>query len=550
MFDLSYHDYARNFGFTQSGHRYVTICPFCQHPNRKFYVTITDGLYKCFHCNAAGKWLVKSKLLTINKELSNNFDKYVTKSIDNLFNTREGRQYGLHYLLNRKLSYEIIKYFRLGYSVDDNSIVIPTSYDKHIYSVDKRFINDDNSQRYTSLSGSIKIPFNIDYVSLGGSCCMVTEGQFDCMSAIQLIPNLVTIGLPGKEVSLNKWIEQLKSFEKIYLALDMGEETITNIQTLSSLLKPYRCYRVIFPAKDLNDLLVNNPDAKQVLIQSLVSAEKLGTPLVATIGDLLPDIKDSYTNNYKSISTGFEILDSITGGHRSGELTVLLGASGKGKSTLAATLATNVARQGYKTLFGSFELSFCSEVLPKILSFLTQENREVTKVPWDQYEKMALTLHNTDSLRVLTREGVTPLTEVIDAIHIAYKEGVRFVVLDHLHYFVKADKEERLHLVEAMKSLKQLTRIYPELMIFLVVHCANPPKDWRTGKPLHVTMYNSKGASDIHQEPDNFWTLNQDNNTGVIDLTVEKLRSGKTNLIAGGNCKVYFDKSKFQYNFV
>jgi hypothetical protein len=171
-------------------------------------------------------------------------------------------------------------------------------------------------------------------------------------------------------------------------------------------------------------------------------------------------------------------------------------------------------------------------------------------MPWEQYKKIVKGVNDSDLVNVLYRSGTVPIDEIVEAIHEAYKKGNRFIVLDHLHYFVEADEMERLHLVQAMKKLKGLTKIYSDIMIFLVVHPSNPSKDMRTGKPQRFSMYNSKGCSDIYQECDNFWVLNKDEDLNVVDLTVDKLRSDKTAVVRGGNVKIYFDKTKFSFTFV
>eukprot|EP00461_Guttulinopsis_vulgaris_P007484 UN07533 len=50
------------------------------------------------------------------------------------------------------------------------------------------------------------------------------------------------------------------------------------------------------------------------------------------------------------------VLQSLIKGHRRGELTILTGGTGVGKTTLLTQLSLELAMQGVNTLWGSFEI--------------------------------------------------------------------------------------------------------------------------------------------------------------------------------------------------
>ncbi len=62
-----------------------------------------------------------------------------------------------------------------------------------------------------------------------------------------------------------------------------------------------------------------------------------------------------YPEWYAGIPTGFETFDKMTGGLFKGELTVLFGLSGKGKSSLLKQMVVNIRKQGYNILHCSNE---------------------------------------------------------------------------------------------------------------------------------------------------------------------------------------------------
>lgn len=554
----TYHQYAKDSGYKLSSNtHYETLCPRCKHENRKFYIRIKDGVFKCFHCNWSGRWggATVDNVGATSPQPSNpqvDLNQVVRKGISDLFNTRDGRHIGLNYLINkRKLKLNTIKYFQLGYHSESQSIILPTTARGSITALERRKCDPvDDRDRYFTYPGSKKNLFNTDVLALPSDSIVICEGIFDCMSAVQMFPKLPAIAVPGNSIFNPKWGELLRKYDKIYLMYDMSEQSEEPIRKWLQIVKPYKCYRPTIPYKDLNELLVESQDPTREYLTALSKAERLGKPLITSIKDHISNSVKMYTNPLQYVSTGFPVLDKITGGIRPGELNMLMGPTGVGKSTLASVIATNVANQGIKTMIGSFEISFDGNILPKVVSHLLKSNIEINKISGTQYRNVLKGLHDWGKLICLNREGVTPISEIVEAVEMSYKDGCRFVILDHLHYLIEPSKEERVKLVKAMKDLKALTKKFPDLMLMIVVHPSNPPKDMKTGLPLRLTMYNSKGASDIYQECDNFWVLNFDYEKQIVDLTVEKLRTDKVNVIPGTKLQVHFDKLRYQYNFI
>lgn len=552
----SYHQYARDNGFRLSGggSKYETICPQCQHGNRKFYINIADGLYYCFHCKYAGKWSGSGGNSNTDQRDSSldSYTGYQENSVAALLSTAMGRKHGLNYLINtRKLDLELIKYLKFGYDEEHNAIVLPTFTDGVLTGIERRAINPaSDKERYYTFPGSKKGIYNADSLRFNSKSLVICEGIFDTASFLQLNRKIPSIGITGNSIFNKDWGKLVDKYEKIYLLYDMSPQSDDIISKWLEVVPPHKCYRPLIPAKDVNDLLTAYPNAKQLLQEALDNAGRLGKPLIASMREIKDDALAIYSSPITAYSTGFQSLDNISGGIRPGELSILMGGSGLGKSTLSAIIAINVANQGVKTMIGSFELSFESEVLPKIVSYLLKNNIEINKISVEHYNKIIEGLHAFGKLVAFNRAGITPLPDILAGIEEAYDAGARFIILDHLHYFIKADRDERLHLVGAMKQLKALTRKYKDLSIMMVVHPSNPPKDFKTGLPVRLTMYNSKGSSDIYQEADNFWTINYEYSNQTIDLTVDKLRSDKTKIAKGGKVQVLFDKLKFQYTIV
>jgi energy-coupling factor transporter ATP-binding protein EcfA2 len=237
---------------------------------------------------------------------------------------------------------------------------------------------------------------------------------------------------------------------------------------------------------------------------------------------------------------------------RPGELTTLMGYTGVGKSTLSTAIAWNIANQGIKTMIGSFELPFHSYIIPKILSFACGKNIQEPKIPADEFKALIQGLSDWGYIYPLNRVGSTSISEIRASIDVFYNQyGGRFVVLDHLHYFIQPGDGERSKIEEAMIELQKMVKEdYPELSILLVVHPAKPKVDFKTGMPHRLTIHDARGSARIPQDSDNFWLLNFNYDTAETEIEIGKLRSEKCNVKSGGVCRILFDKMTYNYKFI
>lgn len=73
--------------------------------------------------------------------------------------------------------------------------------------------------------------------------------------------------------------------------------------------------------------------------------------------DAYAEIEQTVTGKRTSIMTGIRLLDSLTGGLRKGELTLLAAHTGVGKTGLATQIYVNAAQSGIRTIVDSLEMT-------------------------------------------------------------------------------------------------------------------------------------------------------------------------------------------------
>ena len=147
------------------------------------------------------------------------------------------------------------------------------------------------------------------------------------------------------------------------------------------------------------------------------------------------------TSNRGFLGSGVHALDELTGGGLSeGTSTLIVGAAGTGKSTLAAQFASAAAARGEKSALFIFDES------PQTLV----SRCEALRIPL-----AAAVDAGTISLQQIDPAELTP-GELVHAIRQAVEAGVKLVVLDSLNGYLNAMPEERFLIVQLHELLMYL----------------------------------------------------------------------------------------------
>ncbi len=239
--------------------------------------------------------------------------------------------------------------------------------------------------------------------------------------------------------------------------------------------------------------------------------------------------QSSRLNTSTPTSTGFPSLDKcLDGGFRIGDLIILSGETGNGKTTVASTIAIKMAKNNIPVLFLTYEV-FVSEVWEKI---------KMSGVP--------------DTIPIYTPRCHTSGTTswVRKKIKEAKEKGVRFVVIDHLEFLTgdnKFGKNVNMNysnkVSEVVKEVKNLAR-NEGVCIILLCHL----RKVNQGRP---SVDDLKDTASISQESDAILFIERIKNPNPTDeeelylqnsvLSLQKnRRNGKTKYI-----KVRFDKGIF-----
>ena len=224
------------------------------------------------------------------------------------------------------------------------------------------------------------------------------------------------------------------------------------------------------------------------------------------------DLEESFRQEDKTIGikSGIPTLDKYIDGFEGGELTVISGLTGNGKTLFAQTLTSNFANRGVQSVWFSYELrsdnflkSFGNE-LP--LFYMPAKLRE-NSVAW-----------------ITTRIHEAKL-----------KYGISAVFVDHLHYLVDMSRHTMsVEIGAVMRSVKKLALRF-NLCFFLIAHTMKIKPD------TELDLGDTRDSSFIEQEADNvfyIWRKAKNPNEAVLKIAKNR-RLGvfgkKVQLIKTGN---------------
>ena len=335
-------------------------CPYCHgdgHDKETFSVNLETGLYKCFRssCSRQGHFVQLARDFDYPLDFGDQYRKY-RELPQRPIRTREP---ALEYLKSRGIGEEVARRYRITTRKDNERILVFPFYDENgVMQFVKYRKTDFDKNRDKNKEWSEKdtrpILFGMDQCQRFDSL-VITEGQLDSLSAAQAgVPNAVSVpnGARGFTWVENCW-DWLSKFQEVTIFGDCEKGKITLVDELSRRLTcPVKVVRQedYLGEKDANDILRKyGPEAVRQAVQN-------AQPLPVEHVKRLADVESVDLMSLPHIRTGIQKLDQVIGGLYFGQVVLLTGKRGEGKSTLMGQLIAEALNQGYKTLAYSGEL--------------------------------------------------------------------------------------------------------------------------------------------------------------------------------------------------
>ncbi|GMT31752.1 hypothetical protein PFISCL1PPCAC_23049, partial [Pristionchus fissidentatus] len=350
--------------------------------------------------------------------------------------------------------------------------------------------------------------FGLHMATMADRKVVVTTNERDALAIYEATSGMLTVSLPKGELVDEQVIPYLEDFDTIILWFP--HRHLEYARDYATMLNASRCFLIKNQDRPIELLRQNRGrEIPLIITQEAIQIRSRG---FRSMIDVREDIKQEIINSKPRMQgmaqwKRFDALNRYLMGFRSGELTVLTGATGVGKTTFLCEYALDLFSQGVRTLFCSFEMSDEHILRWMLVQFAGMplhrvENHPLVEQWLDRFErtKGTLTMMKKHEFRDKT---IKQIFEAIKAHVIA--NGTQHVIIDNLQFLVGmsmvnddgAGSNDRFHAQDRLVGmLRRLATDYG-VHVTLVVH----PRKTETDTDLDVQHFG--GTARVTQEADN-----------------------------------------------
>lgn len=339
-------------------------CPYCQSTKDKdtFAINLDTGMFKCMRASCGAK----GNMITLHRDFGFSLGNDVDEYFDHAKHFRTfpkapkpaPKDKAIEYLNSRGISEEICKRYNITVKKDDDKVLLFPFYDETDTLTCIKYRNIDPERKGSkewSSTNTKPILFGMSQCNLENKTLIMTEGQIDSLSVAEAgFENAVSVPTGKNGFS---WVpycwDWLQKFETLIVFGDHEHDQITLLDDMASRfngnIKHVRVedYK---DCKDANEILQKyGPKQVRHCIENAIPME------VKEIKDIT-EVKKVNLADLEKFNTGFQSLNKVLGGFYMGQVVLLTGERGKGKSTLASQFGTLALKEGYNIFFYSGEL--------------------------------------------------------------------------------------------------------------------------------------------------------------------------------------------------
>jgi hypothetical protein len=286
------------------------------------------------------------------------------------------------------------------------------------------------------------------------------------------------------------------------------------------------------PAHQIGDL-DKFKDAEKKAVGSLRAKTRRASSMLDIV-----DVEFTNRGQHSGFKIGLHPLEALLDAWRPGEVTVLSGPSGIGKSTLAAFLALLVGSDDIPTLHCSFEV-LPKAIIKKWLCMLGTKG--FAEMQAQDYSAARRKLARRP-MYILDTYGMADLNDVRRCVYDAVtRHRVKYVVIDHVGFL--RDSAADTEIASTSSVMRELKRWALDLQCHILV-LAHLRKQ-KPGETKQAGIEDLRGSADLFQIADNVVLLNRSRGNSSMKARVLKCRddSGKE-----GVAELSFNPATLRYS--
>lgn len=359
---------------------------------------------------------------------------------------------------------------------------------------------------------------------------MITEGEFDSM-AVYEATSMAAISLPfGANHLPLEALPWLEKFERIYLWLDSDEIGKAAAEKFAQKLGVKRTLIVNTMKddpkgpKDANDALREGRD----LLKYIKEAKPLIQENILTFKHIKEEVIKRIINyeSNKGVLSSFEWFNKKLKGFRKGELTVLTGGTGSGKTTFLSQWSLDFMEKGIPTLWGSFEIR--NEVLASnMLMQFAKKNLIADPSSIELFSRDFESL----PLYFLNFYGSTPIDQMLNTLDYAvYAFDVGHIIIDNLQFMLsgQARGTDKFDLQDSLISKLRDFATSNKVHVTVVIHPKKVDEDHQD-----LSISSVFGTAKATQEADNIFIIQNRFKYRLLDVRKNRF-DGETGRVGLG----------------
>ena len=506
----SYSDFGIDIPFGRNSGKVKTLCPKC-HERRKdrrdksLSVDLDKGVWHCHYCGWSGTVHVGERSHDApKKEYRRPTPRPITtlsKRLVAWFNSR-----GISEWVLERMKINEGEQFMPQEGRKMNTVQFNYYLNGELINVKYRTGN----KKFMLESGAELIPYNIDAIA-GQSECIITEGEMDCLSFIEIgksncisVPNGANNNLSYLDDFIDGWFEDK---ETIYIAVDTDSKGVLLRDELVRRFGGERCRIVTYgdDCKDANEHLQKY--GKESLENCLKSAKEVKVEGIFMLDDYEEELDAIYQNGLqKGFMIGHPNLDALIS-LETKRLMIVTGIPGSGKSEFIDEMCVRL------NILYDFKVGFFSpenvpiqlhavKLIEKLCGkkFQAVDNRGENITP-EQYSH-AKEYYRENFFHVLPEDGATIDNILAKAKYLVRRRGIRVFVLDpfnRIEHEQSGGETETQYISRLLNRMTAFAR-QNDILFILMAHPTKIKKD--NGNAGIPTMYDISGSATFFDKAD------------------------------------------------
>lgn len=407
-------------------------------------------------------------------------------------------------LPDRNISDRTCRFYDYKRGVDQNGPVSIINYKDNFGNTIAQKIKGEGKRIYwTGDNSKISLYGRHLYAPNDNTFITVTEGEEDALAVAQTCgTQFPVVSVPNGAAAARKAIKEnldyLIGFKHVVLCFDSDEAGRKATQDCVDLFEPGKVKVAHLPLKDACDMLKTGQES--TLKSALFNAQEMRPDGIVALGDLREQILAPIESGDPFPWPG---MNNLTNGVKGGQLIIVMGGTGTGKTDWLSEIALHHAINNKKNVgIMSFEqqpVQTAQRLIGKLIGVRLHKPGAIYEV--SEVDRALGKLE--DKVFLYQQFGAIPFERVKDKLRYYVKaEECKLIILDNLTSIQAAldmKSDERRQIDKIVLELASLTH---ELgcTILLACHLANPTskdessKTWAQGRMVRETDARGSGA--------------------------------------------------------